>query len=56
MTKGATVCECGHIWMIHHQIDWKIGKEYGEVMGCLHKNDNDEYCRCEYFVKELESK
>ena len=55
MTKGTTVCSCGHTWSIHHKIDWKIGKEtfpIHEVMGCLQKNDNDEYCACECFVKE----
>ena len=51
MTKGNTVCCCGHTWSIHHKIDWKIGKEDHEVMGCLQKNDNDEFCACEYFVK-----
>ena len=59
MTNQETICECGHDWKIHHKIDWSVGLEYGESMGCLHeltKNEVDvgigDMCPCEKFNKE----
>lgn len=51
MTNSKTICECEHTWGIHHKIDWKIGIEYGEVMGCLYPDHDGDLCPCEKFIK-----
>ncbi len=55
MTNEKTICECGHTWEIHHKIDWQT-KDDGEVMGCLHPDQDGDLCPCEKFIKaELKS-